>query len=220
MHDRLGQQIVETPLVAALGGRIVDLEQRFGFGAADRLMFDCGRGQDARAPGGIIGVQRPGKVNAAFGGGAFARDHAVAHNRQGKGRGVAAGNLRWFEGADSLGDLRRRGRHWYSFQFLVLVQHFHAGVNEWLTIRNSLGGFFNCCWLVVVTSVTVQGFATRSGSDAASEGQYQGNRALAAVVVFPLYGRISKEHASSSAQRKSIYPFAGSGSLEGPRPLY
>ena len=81
MHDRLGQQIVETPLVAALGGRIVDLEQRFGFRAADRLMLDRGCGQDTRAPGGVIGVQRAGKMNAAFGGGAFASDHTVAHNR-------------------------------------------------------------------------------------------------------------------------------------------
>ncbi len=105
MHDRLGQQIVETPLVAALGGRIVDLKQRFGFRAADRLMLDRGRGQDARAPGGVIDVKRAGKMNAAFGGGAFAGDHTVAHNRQGKRCGIAAGNLRWFEGADRLGDL-------------------------------------------------------------------------------------------------------------------
>ena len=61
MHDGLGEQIVETSVVAALGGGIVDLKQRFGFGAADRLMLDRGRGQDARAPGGVIGVQRAGK---------------------------------------------------------------------------------------------------------------------------------------------------------------
>jgi hypothetical protein len=58
MHDRLGQQIVETSLVAAFRGRIVDREQRFGFRAADRLMLDRGCGQDARAPGGVISVQR------------------------------------------------------------------------------------------------------------------------------------------------------------------
>jgi hypothetical protein len=145
MHDRLSQQIVETPLVAALGGCVVDLEQRFGFRAADRLMLDRGRGQDARAPRSVIGVQRAGKMNAAFGGGAFAGDHAVAHNRQGKRCGVAAGNPGWFEGADWLGGLKRSGRHWYSFQFLVLVQHFHAGVNDRLTIRNSHREFFNCC---------------------------------------------------------------------------
>ena len=73
MHDRLGQQIVETSLVAALGGRVVDLEQRFGFRAADRLMLDRRRGQDARAPRSVIGVQRAGKMNAAFGGGGLRR---------------------------------------------------------------------------------------------------------------------------------------------------
>jgi hypothetical protein len=43
-------------------------------------------------------------MDAAFGGGTFAGDDAVAHNRQGKRCGVAAGNLRWFEGADRLSD--------------------------------------------------------------------------------------------------------------------
>src|ERR1700680_5067119 len=44
-----------------------------------------------------------------------------------------------------------------SSQFLVPDQHFHAGVNEWLTIRNSDRGFFIDRRLVVVTSVTVRG---------------------------------------------------------------
>jgi len=68
MHDCLGQQIVEPSIVAALSGGVVDLEQRFGFGAADRLMFDRSRGQDAGAPGRVIGVQRAGKMNASLGG--------------------------------------------------------------------------------------------------------------------------------------------------------
>ena len=105
MHHRLGQQIVETAVVAALGGGIVDLEQRFGFGPADRLMLDRGRGQDARAPGGVIGIQRAGKMNAALGGGAFAGDHAIAHNGQGLRGGIAAGNLRGLDGADRFGDV-------------------------------------------------------------------------------------------------------------------
>jgi hypothetical protein len=50
-------------------------------------------------------------MNAAFGGGAFAGDHAIAHNGEGKGCGIAAGNLRRFEGADWLGDLKHGGRH-------------------------------------------------------------------------------------------------------------
>jgi hypothetical protein len=57
MHHGLGQKIVETSIVAALGGGIVDFEQRFGLCAADRLMLDGGRGQDARAPGGVIGIE-------------------------------------------------------------------------------------------------------------------------------------------------------------------
>jgi hypothetical protein len=121
MHHRPGQQIVETSRVAALGGRIVDLKQRFGFRAADRLMLDRGRGQDARASGGVIGVQRAGKMDTASGGGTFAGDDAVAHNRQGKRCGVAAGNLRWLEGADRLSDRKLGGRHWYSFQFLSFL---------------------------------------------------------------------------------------------------
>lgn len=61
MHDGLGEQIVEQPVIAALGGGIVDLKQCFGFGAADRLMLDRGRGENARAPGGVVGVQCAGK---------------------------------------------------------------------------------------------------------------------------------------------------------------
>ena len=94
MHDRLGEQVVETSVVAALGGGVVDLEQRFGFGAADRLMLDRGRGQDARAPGGVIGIQRAGKMNAALGGRAFAGDDAVADDGERLRGGLAAGNLR------------------------------------------------------------------------------------------------------------------------------
>ena len=113
MYDCLGQEIVETSVVAALCGCIVDLKQRFGFGPADRLMLDSRRGQDARAPGGVIGVQRTGKMYAAFCSGAFAGDHAIAHNRQGMRSGIAAGNLRWFERADRFGRLSNRGRHRY-----------------------------------------------------------------------------------------------------------
>ena len=40
MHHGLGQEIVETSLVAALGGRVVDRKQRLGFRPADRLMVD------------------------------------------------------------------------------------------------------------------------------------------------------------------------------------
>ena len=136
VHDRLGQQIVETAIVAALGGGIVDLEQRFGFGPADRLMLDGGRGQDARAPGGVIGIQRAGKMNAALGGRAFAGDHAVAHDGEGMGGGVAAGNLEGSRAAIGSASFSGRADIGTTSHFLVLGQHFHAGVNEWLTIRN------------------------------------------------------------------------------------
>ena len=136
MHDRLSQQIVETSVVAAFGGRVVDLKQRFGFRPADRLMLDRGSCQDARAPGGVVGVQRTGKMNAASGSGTFSCDHPIAHNSQRLGSRTAAGNHRWFEGADRFGRFGGRGRHWYTSHFLFLGQHFHAGVNERLTIRN------------------------------------------------------------------------------------
>ena len=103
MGNRLGEQIVETPVVAALGGGGVDLEQRFGFGPADGLMLDRGRGQDARAPGGVIGIEFAGKMYTALGGGPFAGDHAVAHDRQSMRGGVAAG---WFEEAARLSGLK------------------------------------------------------------------------------------------------------------------
>ena len=44
VHDCLGQQVVETSVVAALGGRIVDLKQSFSFSPADRLVLDRRRG--------------------------------------------------------------------------------------------------------------------------------------------------------------------------------
>ena len=101
MGDRLGEQIVETAVIAALGRGVVDLEQRLGLGPADGLMLDGGRGQDARAPGGVIGIERAGKMHTALGGRAFAGDHAVAHDGQRMGGGIAAGG---FEGADRVGE--------------------------------------------------------------------------------------------------------------------
>ncbi len=69
MGDRLGQQVVETAIIGPLGGRVADLEQGFGLGPADRLILDRGRGQDARAPGGVISVKLAGKMDTALGGG-------------------------------------------------------------------------------------------------------------------------------------------------------
>ena len=173
----LASKSSNTPVVAALGGGIVDLEQRFGFGAADRLMLDGGRGQDARAPGGVIGIQRAGKMNTALGGGALAGDHAIAHDGKGKGSGIAAGNPGRFEGADTVGKHSGRGRHRYTSHFLVLVQHFHAGVNEWLTIQNRVASFLDSCQLVAVTSVMVRGIATGPRRDGRDKRQYRGSPA-------------------------------------------
>src|SRR5215475_8527833 len=96
MGDRLGKQVVETAGIAALGGGVVDLEKRLGFRTADRLMLDGGRGQDALAPGGVIGIERAGKMHTALGGRAFAGDHAVTHDGQRMGGGVSA---LWFKSA-------------------------------------------------------------------------------------------------------------------------
>src|SRR3982751_6143272 len=71
MGDRLGQEIVETAAIAALGGGVVNFKQRLDLGAAHRLMLDGSSGQDARAPGGVIGIERTGEVDAALGGGTF-----------------------------------------------------------------------------------------------------------------------------------------------------
>ena len=80
--------------VSPLGGRVADLEQGFRLGAADRLMLDRRRSQDARAPGGLIGVKRAGKMDTAVGCRAFAGDHAIAHDCQRMSGGVAARRLK------------------------------------------------------------------------------------------------------------------------------
>ncbi len=103
MHHRLGQQIVKTSLVAAFGAGVVDLEQRLGFGPADGLIVDSGRSQDARAPGGVKGIQRAGKMYTALGGGTFAGDHAIADHGESLCGGVAAGNSGGFERGDRFG---------------------------------------------------------------------------------------------------------------------
>jgi len=124
MGDRLGQQIVETPVVGTLGGSVADFKQRLDFGAAHRLMLDRADGQDARAPGGVVGIERAGKMNAALGGGTLAGDHAIAHDRERMRGGLAAGRLGNFGGLSGLGS---RGRHNCTSQFLFHIQHFHAG---------------------------------------------------------------------------------------------
>ena len=138
MGDRLGQEIVETAIVGTLGGGVADFKQRLGFGAAHRLMLDRADGQDARAPGGVIGIERAGKMNTALRGGPFAGDHAVAHDGERVGCGLAAGRLRddgGFGGCFS--GLAVGAGIVCTSQFLFLRSSFSIpGMNERLTIRN------------------------------------------------------------------------------------
>ncbi|OAF14146.1 hypothetical protein AXW67_00695 [Bradyrhizobium neotropicale] len=90
MSNGLGEQVVEPAAIGALGRGFVDLEQDLGFGTADRFIVDCGCGQDAGAPGGIVGVERAGEMHPALGGRAFTRDHAIAHDGERMGSGIAA----------------------------------------------------------------------------------------------------------------------------------
>src|SRR5690348_3548919 len=108
MGDRFRQQVVETSVVAALGGRVVDLEQRFRLGSAVRLMLDRACGQDLCAPGGIVGVQRAGEVHPTPGRRTLAGDYAVAHDGQRLSRGVAAG---WFKDVDRVDAPWLKGSH-------------------------------------------------------------------------------------------------------------
>ena len=137
MSDRLGQQVVETSIVAALGGGVVDFEQRFGFGPADRLMLDRARGQDAGAPGGVIGIERAGKMDTAPGGRAFAGDHAIAHDGQRLGSGLAAGRLERTGRSSDAQQTWTGGGHRSYVSISIIGQDFPLGINERLTIRNS-----------------------------------------------------------------------------------
>ena len=148
MGNRLGQQVVETSIVAALGGGFVDLEQRFGLGPADRLMIDRTRGQNSGAPGCVIGIERAGKMHAAAGRRALAGDHAVAHDGKRLGRSVAAGR---FKDADRIDAPLLKGSH-NSRLDLYFGQDGPLGMNEQLTIRNSHTGHFTELSLLVTAS--------------------------------------------------------------------
>src|SRR5579864_9335105 len=158
MHHCFRDQIVETSGVVALGSRLVDLEQSFGLGPADRLMYDSRRRQDAFAPGDIVGIEFAGEMHPAPGGGALARDHAIADDRQRAGGSFTAGDLGRFEGGGSFSRSSQRGGHLQVlFAGLGLTFLFWACgrkrvVNETGTMR-----FFQACRFVAVTSVTVQG---------------------------------------------------------------
>jgi hypothetical protein len=93
VHHGFSQEVFEAAIIGALGCSLVDLEQRFGLGPAHRLVFDRLRGKDAHAPGGIIGIERAGKMYPPPCGGPLARDHAITHNGKSKRGALAVGNF-------------------------------------------------------------------------------------------------------------------------------
>ena len=104
MHNGLSKQIVETTIVAALTRGLVDGEQRLGFVAAHRLAGKCRCAKNARAQGGIIGIERTGEMNTTAGGRPLAGDHAVADESEGLRRSAAIGDGGRFDGAEYLGN--------------------------------------------------------------------------------------------------------------------
>ena len=66
MDHGLGEEIVEPAIVGAICTSFADLKKRFDFGPADRNVAHPSRGQDARAPGGVIGVERTGEMKSCF----------------------------------------------------------------------------------------------------------------------------------------------------------
>jgi hypothetical protein len=86
-------------------------------------------------------IQRPRKMHSAPRGGTLPGDDAITNNGQCQRSSIPAGNLGDLDSADGFG-VGNGGRHWYASHFLVLGQHFHAGVNDWLTIRNCDREFF------------------------------------------------------------------------------
>jgi hypothetical protein len=104
--------------------------------------------------------------------------------------------------------------------FLVLDQHVHAGVNEWLTIRNLDRDFFR--WLPVCRCErrTGSGNPTRPGVMGAINGDIGATRRFAAAVFFLPHRCGSKEDATSSPCWRRIYPFFDGHSLKRLRPVY
>jgi hypothetical protein len=105
-------------------------------------------------------------------------------------------------------------------QFLFLIQHGDAGVNEWLMIRNSHSEIFK--WLPIGRVDDCHGSVERSlnapdnsgtGFMGAIKGDIGAIRAITAAAVFSPQGRGSKEDATSAPERRRISPFLTGGSL-------
>src|SRR6202022_3823991 len=123
---------------------------------SSRSRFPATTPRRRRPPGGGIGGQRAREMDAAFGGGAFAGDHAIAHDREGKRCGIAAGNLRWFERADRFGELKQGGGHWYFFSVSCSGPAFPCGRKRVVNDSKLGSCVFYRLGLVGVTSVTVR----------------------------------------------------------------
>jgi hypothetical protein len=107
----------------------------------------------------------------------------------------------------------------FSFSFFLNPQHFHVGVNEWLTIRNLPSVFFK--WFPIGRHGVGPG--SRIGTGVRVMGVIKGNIGAAgafnAAVVFSPQGPGSKEAAKGSLIRGRILSFAGKGFIEAPCPL-
>ena len=66
-------------------------------------MLDRRRSQNARAPGGVIGVKSARKMDTALGRRAFACDDAIAHDCQRMSGGLAAGGFKDVDCFDAIG---------------------------------------------------------------------------------------------------------------------
>src|SRR4029077_3048256 len=98
--------------------------------------------------------------------------------------------------------------------FLVKVQHFHAGVNEWLMIRNLHSEIFR--WLPISRCERWHGsrlIAIGPGVLRVIKGNIAASRPFGPRRVFSPQGRGSIEDARSSALRRRISPFWPPGSL-------
>src|SRR5205814_655717 len=134
-HDDRCGSFVSFGSCAARASLDIDIQ----YSRQSRKRQRC-RPDDGRAPGGVQGIQRAGKMHATLRGRAFARDHAITHDAESLSGAVTAGNRGRFERADRLGYLRQRGSHLYYFSGSDLGQQFHARRKR-VVKETSMAGF-------------------------------------------------------------------------------
>jgi hypothetical protein len=108
--------------------------------------------------------------------------------------------------------------------FLVLGQHVHAGVNEWLTIRNLHRVLFKRLRICRYDARRGSGESQGSQPRPAAMGRASGNTGAIGLLP-PLWffcrtGVIQKKMLEPPRDRRRILSFAGARSLEGFRPVY